>query len=65
MVIREAAEVDSISWDAVYLGCMRGAVYAAIKAAIIACLQTLARQHARDAICFHGVYPGPTQTRLV
>jgi 2-hydroxycyclohexanecarboxyl-CoA dehydrogenase len=44
---------------------IRKAVYAAIKAAIIACLGALAREHARDDIRFHGVYPGPTQTPLV
>ena len=65
MVARQVGAVVSISSDAGRVGSLGEAVYAGMKAGIIAFSRTLAREHARDNIRFNVVCPGPTQTPLV
>lgn len=64
MVERRSGRVVNIASDAARVGSSGEAVYAACKAGLVALSKTLAREHARDAITFNVVCPGPTDTPL-
>jgi 2-hydroxycyclohexanecarboxyl-CoA dehydrogenase len=57
--------VVSIASDAGRVGSSGEAVYSAAKGGTIALMKTLAREHARDAITFNTICPGPTDTPLL
>ncbi|WP_439572050.1 SDR family NAD(P)-dependent oxidoreductase [Phreatobacter sp.] len=64
MVERKYGRVVNIASDAARVGSTGEAVYAACKAGLLGLTKTLAREHARDAITFNVVCPGPTDTNL-
>ena len=57
--------VVSIASDAGRVGSSGEAVYSAAKGGTIALMKTLAREHARDAVTFNTICPGPTDTALL
>jgi 2-hydroxycyclohexanecarboxyl-CoA dehydrogenase len=60
-----AGRVVSIASDAGRVGSSGEAVYSACKGGVIALMKTLAREHARQGLCFNAVCPGPTDTSLL
>jgi 2-hydroxycyclohexanecarboxyl-CoA dehydrogenase len=57
--------VVSIASDAGRVGSSGEAVYSAAKGGTIALMKSLAREHARDAVTFNSICPGPTDTPLL
>jgi len=57
--------VVSIASDAGRVGSSGEAVYSAAKGGTIALMKTLAREHAREAVTFNTICPGPTDTALL
>ena len=65
MVERGGGRIVNVASDAARVGSSGEAVYAACKAGIVGLSKTLAREHARHAITFNVVCPGPTETALL
>ena len=65
MVERGGGRIVNVASDAARVGSSGAAVYAACKAGIVGLSKTLAREHARHAITFNVVCPGPTETALL
>lgn len=65
LVAAGSGRVVSIGSDAGRVGSSGEAVYSAAKGGTIALMKTLAREHARDAITFNTICPGPTDTALL
>jgi 2-hydroxycyclohexanecarboxyl-CoA dehydrogenase len=65
MVERGYGRVVNVASDAARVGSSGEAVYAACKAGLMGLSKTLAREHARHAITFNVVCPGPTETALL
>lgn len=65
MVARKSGKVVSIASDAGRVGSSGEVVYSACKGGLIAMMKSLAREHARDGICFNTICPGPTDTAIL
>lgn len=65
LVAGGGGRVVSIASDAGRVGSSGEAVYSAAKGGTIAFMKSLAREHARDAITFNTICPGPTDTPLL
>ena len=65
MVERGSGCMVNIASDAARVGSSGEAVYAACKGGVVAFTKTLAREHARHALRFNVVCPGPTKTKLL
>jgi 2-hydroxycyclohexanecarboxyl-CoA dehydrogenase len=65
MVGRMKGKIVNISSDAGRIGTSGEAVYAAMKAGVIAFGKSIAREHARHNIAVNAIAPGPTETPLL
>lgn len=65
MIERKRGKIINISSDAGRIGTSGEAVYAAMKAGVIAFGKSVAREHARHNITVNAIAPGPTETPLL